>query len=750
VTNAVSKLDTSRGGLLERLLGAVRPEFRTEIYVPEPGDPVFRVADCLVEGCDRLAVSRPLGLCNAHAIRWRHRGRPDMADFLAAPGKPVRGRSPLPLCNVDSCGYGVNGRGLCSKHYDRWARAGRPELAAWIATAQPLTTAPQPECSMPLCSLWVEDATKAFCNNHNYRWRQAGCPEPGEYAADCQRIGTVYIDLRDLTPQLRLEFQYALQRRHDEQSRMTTPQVAQEAIRQARQAGVRSLLDHSEQDWRQAAKAQLREPGRFLIDARDAVETLRDGIGWEVEYPHDIWRLDRLPGIITSPGLALPRKRLRFDRITQPWLRQLGKRWVRLRLTSGLSASAAAACLDALTRFSQFLDAVNIDRLAQVDRPLLERYLGWVAGLHGGHGVKKTAISGIGQLLTTIRQHGWDDTLHRTALLLPGDIPPAPEQVSRQLAEHIMVQVESAANLDRWPDPAGRLITVILIQCGLRISSVRTLPFDCLVHDGQDAPYLRYFNTKMRREAAVPIDEPLQADIREQQRRVLQRWPHGTPHLFPRPKANPIGAAPIGDTTYRHALHRWLRSCDVHDEHGRPVHLSPHQWRHTFACRLINRDVPQEVVRVLLDHDSHRMTSHYARITDQTVRRHWEQATKVNIRGERVVIDPDGLLAQAQWAKTRYGIATQTLPNGYCGLPLQKSCPHANACLTCPVFLTGPEFLPELHQQRRRTLALIDVSEGKGHARVIEMNQTVLTNLDQMITELEKSTVASHEDADAS
>jgi hypothetical protein len=151
-----------------------------------------------------------------------------------------------------------------------------------------------------------------------------------------------------------------------------------------------------------------------------------------------------------------------------------------------------------------------------------------------------------------------------------------------------------------------------------------------------------------------------------------------------------------------------------------------------------NRDVPQEVVRVLLDHESSEMTAHYAKITDKTVRRHWEQATKVNIKGERVTLEPEGPLAQAQWAKTRYGIATQTLPNGYCGLPVQKSCPHANACLTCPVFLTGPEFLPELRAQRQRTLTLIDVSTSKGHARVVEMNQQILTNLDRMIGEAEK------------
>jgi hypothetical protein len=191
-------------------------------------------------------------------------------------------------------------------------------------------------------------------------------------------------------------------------------------------------------------------------------------------------------------------------------------------------------------------------------------------------------------------------------------------------------------------------------------------------------------------------------------------------------------------------LNQWLADCDVRDEHGHRAHLTPHQWRHTFATRLINRDVPQEVIRVLLDHDSTEMTAHYARITDQTVRRRWEQATKVNIKGEHVTLDAQGPLAQAQWAKTRYGIATQTLPNGYCGLPVQKSCPHANACLTCPVFLTGPEFLPELREQQRRTLTLIKVSTGKGHTRVTEMNQQVLTNLDRMISEVEK---AEHQDA---
>jgi hypothetical protein len=167
------------------------------------------------------------------------------------------------------------------------------------------------------------------------------------------------------------------------------------------------------------------------------------------------------------------------------------------------------------------------------------------------------------------------------------------------------------------------------------------------------------------------------------------------------------------------------------------VRLTPHQWRHTFATRLINRDVPQEVVQVLLDHSSGEMTAHYARLHDSTVRRHWEKARKVNARGETVTVSPDGPLGEASWAKQRLGRVTQALPNGFCGLPVQKTCPHANACLTCPMFVTTPEFLPQHRQQRHEVLQIMSAAEARGQLRLVEMNQQVLGNLDQIIAALE-------------
>jgi hypothetical protein len=131
------------------------------------------------------------------------------------------------------------------------------------------------------------------------------------------------------------------------------------------------------------------------------------------------------------------------------------------------------------------------------------------------------------------------------------------------------------------------------------------------------------------------------------------------------------------------------------------------------------------------------MTAHYARLHDSTIREHWEKARKVNISGQDVVLDPEGPLAEASWAKQRLSRATQALPNGYCGLPVQQSCPHANACLTCPMFLTTAEFLPQHRRQRSEVLQIITAAEARGQQRLAAMNQTVLTSLDAIITALD-------------
>jgi hypothetical protein len=75
--------------------------------------------------------------------------------------------------------------------------------------------------------------------------------------------------------------------------------------------------------------------------------------------------------------------------------------------------------------------------------------------------------------------------------------------------------------------------------------------------------------------------------------------------------------------------------------------------------------------------------------------------------------------------------------NGYCGLPLQQTCPHPNACLTCDSFLTTSEFLDQHRDQLTRTEQLIAQAEADGRRRIVEMNEPVRLSLIRIIDGLE-------------
>lgn len=730
--------DGSRRGLLEKLLAAVRPEFRADILFFEPGDPVFGMSVCLAGDCTRTARRR--GMCDRHFTRWDKAGRPPLEGFR--PGGPPHGHAPLPsgTCRAPGCGFGVNLHGLCPRHYFRWRRAGKPEPGPWAAGQPASEQDPVPaDCLIGYCRIWAHPGSP-LCWVHRRRWKEHGRPDMTGFVRKYEQPrDRESVSLAGLPRQAKLEMQYAIQRRRDDNTASVRVRQLRAVTGILAGSGVSSLLALSEPEWRQfipegrfpAARPRGDQAVSFLFYARRQAAALAEGPAtWESEYPRDTWRLRRL-------GIAGSTANLRFGGISQPWLKDLAKRWTRWRISAGRATGTCYQGVRAIDRFSGFLAAAGVTEPGQVGREVLERYL---ADLPLLVRAPKTRAEKIGQLSTFLaesRQHCWEPAFPADARFFPEDYPKQGDKLPRALAGHVMAQVEDPSNLDRWRNPAYRLITVILIRCGLRISSVVTLAWDCVETGDDGAPFLRYWNTKMKREALVPADEEITAMIAAQHDRVRLRWPGGSPVLFPRPNSNIDGTRPVAAGTYRDALDQWLEDCDIRSENGSPVHLTPHQWRHTLGTVLINRDVPQHVVQKILDHDSPQMTAHYARLSDKTVREHWERARKVNAEGRPVQVSPDGPLGDAAWARQQLSRATQALPNGYCQLPLVKTCPHANSCLTCPMFLTTAEFLPQHHAQREATLQIISAAEAAGHDRVAEMNRQVAGNLDKIIGSLE-------------
>ena len=710
----------ARDDLPTRLQRLLRPEFAEPVILVDPTDPVMGVPVCVAALCDRVAVHK--GMCNRHYQRWDAEGRPEVDAWAASVTANTRWLQEPRKCTVASCRRALCEHDVCHSHAVRWEQAGRPERSAWIAAGGGRGPLPATsECAFPTCTLDAEGAA-GLCRVHRSRWIRNGRPPVGEWIENCMLWGRDKFDLRALPTQMRREIAYAIQRRVDERRTKTRPESILRLIRALPGAGADSLLDRDPEEWT-AYLGYSSERGyierRFLLDTIGYLHDLVDGVGWEEEYPRDVWLLRRI-GYPSRDG------QLRFDGIEAVWLRALTKRWIRWRLSTGIGVGTVRSDIRAVTLFAQAFPSLQRGPQA-VNRELIEAYLAHLATCYPSPKTRTAYIGAVAGLLRTTRQQGWEPRLDAHVDFYREDYPRLTQSQPRALSEAVMAQLEHPDNLARFKDPRGRLIVRILMSTGLRVGDGCKLALDCVVRDVHGAPYLHYTNHKMRREAFVPIDADLADAIGRQQQAVLADLPSAR-FLLPRPTRNPDGHQPFSTGTFRGELVEWLRDCDIRDELGQPVHVTPHQWRHTFGTRLINLEVPQETVRRLMDHSSHQMTAHYARLADTTIREQWERAQKVNVQGQ--TLDPDsGPMAEAIWMKNNLARAKMALPNGYCTLPLQQSCQYANACLTCPVFVTTAEFLPEHHRQLEETRALVGQAEERGQDRVVEMNRTVEANL---------------------
>jgi len=162
-------------------------------------------------------------------------------------------------------------------------------------------------------------------------------------------LGRDRFDLRALPMPMRLEIAYAIQRRVDERRTKTRPDTLRRLLNQLPTSGVSSLLDRNPDQWNTHLGFSSERGSvarRFLLDAIGYLRDLIDGVGWDAEYPRDVWLLRRLgyPGRDTA---------LRFDGIEPVWLRELTKRWARWRLSTGTTVGTVEADVRAITGFAQ-------------------------------------------------------------------------------------------------------------------------------------------------------------------------------------------------------------------------------------------------------------------------------------------------------------------------------------------------------------------------------------------------------------
>jgi len=452
------------------------------------------------------------------------------------------------------------------------------------------------------------------------------------------------------------------------------------------------------------------------------------------EYQKDIWDCRRL-GI--SPSIGNQSYTLNFKKITQDWLLQATKEYIKFILST-LSFSSAANKLVALKRFSVFLsDRYPSIKPAQIDRSLIIDFLAYLARQDLAIPSRRHIIGDVRDFLDSCHQNDWLPVARY--LVRREDYPKGTKSIPRYIPEIVMQQLNAC--IDDLPEPVMRM-TLILIECGMRISELRHLKKDCLLQDKAGDWFLRYYQFKMKKEITIPISREIVRVIQEQRRYTEENFNASYEYLFGsthygagfRPKAKPISR-----DCYSRYLNKLAKKHNICDESGKLWRFQTHQFRHTVGTRMINNGVPQHIIQRYLGHESPEMTATYAHIHDQTLK---EEVAKfrgkvVNISGQVVEEKtPEVETKDLQWFKKT--MQAQALPNGSCALPtISQGCPHANACLTCTHFRTTPEYLEDHKKQLRQTKQIIEKAEANGWLRQVEMNKKVKANLEAMIATLE-------------
>jgi len=311
------------------------------------------------------------------------------------------------------------------------------------------------------------------------------------------------------------------------------------------------------------------------------------------------WASDRWDASLLGIPARRGRGTARFDGISQQWLRDPVKRWSRFRLATGCAFATIDSGALALTRFSRFL-ATRHPQAADasaITRPVLEDYLSWLLTQGYSAPTRALSLSMIRVLFDACHRHGWLPGLAANATIYVEELPFHHDEIARFIPEFVMAQLESGQALSKIPHTTTRNLVIVLIETGLRGGDACNLPFNPVLTDSSGWPCLRFEAVKIRSEQLIPLSAKAAAAISTQQDYVRQRWPAGSPWLFPGMTGNDDGSKPYSHSAFIQQLRRWQRVIDLRDEAGQPVTVTGHQFRHTLGTRLINSGVPQHVVQ---------------------------------------------------------------------------------------------------------------------------------------------------------
>jgi integrase len=688
-----------------------------KVLFPPAGHPLLGWSQCRVAGC-AVVIFTTQAFCSGCKRRFAAAGLPEK-EFSAIPRPADQPRRRMvQSCRVPGCQrpWIDAPRALCSAHHWQKNRLRRCSLEEFLARTDLEPLPSLGACAVAACYRDASVIRSMLCHAHNCRMLDARRADPGLdtdhwLAAQTAIPEGAEVSFRGLPDLVVAQLLFGLQQRCRDGA--LTQHTRLRALTSWLRAERVSSLDalSAEQASGAGVDRLTRGPLTTMIAA-----VRRARMTAESEYAKDRWDMAALgmTGFIDFGG------------ISQPWLRETAKRWVRHTAPqrrgerAGNNLRSQVLYLELLSeslrsRADRGNDPAGLGRedveffLARAGR---KERLGEISA-HKRRQVIITAgsILKCGRLLGLTRPGEPMNGLADDFALIRGDLPARPErsEAGRDLPPEVMRQL--CAHLDWLDGRVEREMRVgieLLIDTGRRPDEACELDYDCLACDNDGKPVLVYCDSKENRpQRQLPLHQATADLIRGQQARVRSRYPDAPAaelKLLPSILRNPRGRKAISADSLSENNRAWVDAMpEIRLDDGTVFDKSKiflYAYRHTYAQRHADAGVAVDVLAMLLDHDTLEATRGYYRVRQKRLRKAVDTVAQLQFdrHGNRAWKQA-GQLLDAQ--RTRQAVGEVAVAFGRCSEPSNVSagggqCPLRFRCLGCEHFSTDVSYLPEL------------------------------------------------------
>jgi len=456
-------------------------------------------------------------------------------------------------------------------------------------------------------------------------------------------------------------------------------------------------------------------------------------------------RICQQPPRQARPGKASLEQRT--QEITQPGIRKAALRYL-TTVASTLRPGTVDARADSLITFAEYLAARHpeVRGLTQLSREHIE---GFLAYNHGrpwrgrvardqpvSQALSKRTVIDLRCFLDDITLWGWADR-PPARMLFPADIPRLDRPLPRALVPDADRDLMDA--IGRLDDPFARIGLTLLRGTGLRLGELLDLELGCIWDSASHGSWLKVPLGKLGTERTVPLDATTLAALDEWMalrgpQRALPHPRHGRPadFLFTE-RGRRLSAYRL-----RHGLDDAAAAAGLRGRDSQPLHVTPHQLRHTYATSLVNAGMSLQALMALLGHVTTEMTLRYASLAAPAVRTAYEEAMGKARTRLTLAIAPAGqpiIPDRIKWLNSE--MLKTRVAHGYCSRQLAaEACPYANICEQCDNFVTTPEFIPALQAQLTDATTLRDDATERGWHTEVARHSRVITSIQKHLDRL--------------